>query len=163
MHNEPIQLLDLMPTTRWWMRCSAAGWWRPCLLWIPYDQRLPDRYPIGTASMKRPCGGAGHQWLGFTTIRKFNSVEAWLGSLPGHERQCPAALVHLNLAHLMPLSSVWAGPAATTIYPPPLFHAETSGSTPFRFSTHGCRPPVDCRSHWRKSVLLALMAMQFRR
>jgi type IV secretion system protein VirB4 len=73
----------------------------------------------------------------------------------------------LNLAHLMPLSSVWAGPRRNDyLNAPPLFYAETSGSTPFRYSTH-----VGDVGHTLivgptgagKSVLLALMAMQFRR
>ena len=41
-----------------------------------------------------------------------NAVDAWLGSLPGHVygnvRQPPVNT--LNLAHMMPLSAVWAGP-----------------------------------------------------
>jgi type IV secretion system protein TrbE len=41
-----------------------------------------------------------------------NAVEAWLGSLPGHVyanvRQPPIST--LNLAHMIPLSAVWAGP-----------------------------------------------------
>ena len=41
-----------------------------------------------------------------------NAVEAWLGSLPGHVyanvRQPPVST--LNLAHMIPLSAVWAGP-----------------------------------------------------
>ena len=50
---------------------------------------------------------------GFTTIREsLNAVEAWLGSLPGHAyANVRQPIVHtLNLAHLMPLSAVWAGP-----------------------------------------------------
>ena len=43
-----------------------------------------------------------------------NAVEAWLGSLPGHAyanvRQPPVST--LNLAHMIPLSAVWAGPAS---------------------------------------------------
>ncbi|TIR18320.1 MAG: conjugal transfer protein TrbE [Mesorhizobium sp.] len=114
--------------------------------------------------------------LGFTTIREsVNAVEAWLGSLPGHVyANVRQPLVHtLNLAHLMPLSSVWAGPAAnehlakvTQTEAPPLLFAETGGSTPFRLSTH-----VDDVGHMLivgptgagKSVLLALIALQFRR
>ncbi|PBB99018.1 conjugal transfer protein TrbE [Mesorhizobium sp. WSM3862] len=114
--------------------------------------------------------------LGFTTIREsVNAVEAWLGSLPGHVyANIRQPLVHtLNLAHLMPLSSVWAGPATnehvakvTQTDAPPLLFAETSGSTPFRLSTH-----VDDVGHMLivgptgagKSVLLALVALQFRR
>jgi type IV secretion system protein VirB4 len=108
--------------------------------------------------------------LGFTCIReRTNAVEAWLGSLPGHVyANVRQPLVHtLNLAHLMPLSSVWAGPARNDhLGGPPLLYAETSGSTPFRLSTH-----VGDVGHMMivgptgagKSVLLALLALQFRR
>lgn len=108
--------------------------------------------------------------LGFTSIREsVNAVEAWLGSLPGHVyANVRQPLVHtLNLAHLMPLSSVWAGPARNDhMNAPPLLYAETSGSTPFRLSTH-----IDDVGHEiivgptgaGKSVLLALFALQFRR
>ncbi|WP_199257938.1 conjugal transfer protein TrbE [Paracoccus binzhouensis] len=108
--------------------------------------------------------------LGFTCIREtVNAVEAWLGSLPGHVySNVRQPLVHtLNLAHLMPLSAVWAGPARNAhLDGPPLLHAETSGSTPFRLSTH-----VGDVGHMLivgptgagKSVLLSLIAMQFRR
>lgn len=108
--------------------------------------------------------------LGFTAKREgVNAVEAWLSSLPG---QCYAnvrqPLVHtLNLAHLMPLSSVWAGPTGNAhLAGPPLLHAQTAGSTPFRLSTH-----IGDVGHMLvvgptgagKSVLLALIALQFRR
>jgi type IV secretion system protein TrbE len=108
--------------------------------------------------------------LGFTTIREsVNAVEAWLGSLPGHVyANVRQPLIHtLNLAHLMPLSSVWAGPARNDhLNGPPLLYAETSGSTPFRLSNH-----VGDVGHMLvvgptgagKSVLLALIALQFRR
>ncbi len=108
--------------------------------------------------------------LGFTCIREsINAVEAWLSSLPGHVyANVRQPLVHtLNLAHLMPLSSVWAGPARNRhLDGPPLLYAQTSGSTPFRLSTH-----VDDVGHMMivgptgagKSVLLALIALQFRR
>ena len=108
--------------------------------------------------------------LGFTCIREtVNAVEAWLGSLPGHVyANVRQPMVHtLNLAHLMPLSAVWAGPDRNDhLGGPPLLHAETSGSTPFRLSTH-----VGDVGHMLivgptgagKSVLLALLALQFRR
>lgn len=108
--------------------------------------------------------------LGFATMREtINAVEAWLSSLPGHVyANVRQPLVHtLNLAHLMPLSSVWAGPAGNRhLGGPPLLYAQTSGSTPFRLSTH-----VDDVGHMLvvgptgagKSVLLALLALQFRR
>ncbi|HJS10170.1 conjugal transfer protein TrbE [Sphingopyxis sp.] len=108
--------------------------------------------------------------LGFTTIREgVNAVEAWLSSLPGQTyANIRQPLVHtLNLAHLMPLSSVWAGPARNVhLDGPPLLQASTAGSTPFRLSTH-----VGDVGHMLvvgptgagKSVLLALIALQFRR
>jgi type IV secretion system protein VirB4 len=108
--------------------------------------------------------------LGFTTIREsLNAVEAWLSSLPGQAyANVRQPLVHtLNLAHLMPLSSVWAGPARNHhLDGPPLLIAKTAGATPFRLSTH-----VGDVGHMLvvgptgagKSVLLALIATQFRR
>ena len=106
----------------------------------------------------------------FTCIPEtLNALEAWLGSLPGHlyanVRQPPIST--LNLAHMIPISAVWAGPDRNDhLDGPPLFHAETDGTIPFRFSTH-----VGDVGHTLivgptgagKSVLLALMALQFRR
>jgi len=108
--------------------------------------------------------------LGFTCLREsVNAVEAWLSSLPGQVyANVRQPLVHtLNLAHLMPLSGVWAGPATNEhLDGPPLLLAKTAGSTPFRLSTH-----VGDVGHMLvvgptgagKSVLLALIALQFRR
>jgi len=108
--------------------------------------------------------------LGFTCMReRMNAVEAWLSSLPGHVyANVRQPLVHsLNLAHLMPLSSVWAGPERNVhLDGPPLLFARTTGSTPFRLSTH-----VGDVGHMLivgptgagKSVLLSLLALQFRR
>ena len=108
--------------------------------------------------------------LGFTAMReRLNAVEGWLSSLPGHVyANVRQPLVHtLNLSHLMPLSSVWAGPERNEhLGGPPLLLAETSGSTPFRLSTH-----VGDVGHMLvvgptgagKSVLLSLLALQFRR
>lgn len=108
--------------------------------------------------------------LGFTCVREgVNAVEAWLSSLPGHVyANVRQPLVHtLNLAHLMPLSSVWAGPIRNAhLDGPPLLVAKTAGSTPFRLSTH-----VGDVGHMMvvgptgagKSVLLSLIALQFRR
>ncbi|QPC42757.1 conjugal transfer protein TrbE [Kaustia mangrovi] len=98
-----------------------------------------------------------------------NAIEAWLGSLPGHlyanVRQPPVST--LNLVHIIPISAVWAGPARNDhLDGPPLFYAETEGSTPFRFSMHvgdvGHTLVVGPTGSG-KSVLLALMALQFRR
>ena len=106
----------------------------------------------------------------FTCIPEtLNALEAWLGSLPGHlyanVRQPPIST--LNLAHMIPISAVWAGPDRNDhLDGPPLIHGDTEGTTPFRFSIH-----VGDVGHTLivgptgagKSVLLALMALQFRR
>jgi len=106
----------------------------------------------------------------FTAIvETINAVDAWLGSLPGHAyanvRQPPIST--LNLAHMIPLSAVWAGPERDEHFgSPPLLYGKTEGSTPFRLVLH-----VGDVGHTLvvgptgagKSVLLALMALQFRR
>ncbi len=102
-------------------------------------------------------------------VETVNAVDAWLGSLPGHAyanvRQPPVST--LNLAHMVPSSAVWAGPERDDHFgAPPLLYGRTEGSTPFRFSLH-----VGDVGHTLvvgptgagKSVLLALMALQFRR
>ncbi|GAA4482342.1 conjugal transfer protein TrbE [Gluconacetobacter asukensis] len=106
----------------------------------------------------------------FTCMREtVNAIEAWFGSLPGHvyanvRQPCVSTL---NLAHMIPLSAVWAGPERDGHFAAlPLFYARTEGSTPFRFALH-----VGDVGHTLiagptgagKSVLLAFMAMQFRR
>ena len=98
-----------------------------------------------------------------------NAVDAWLGSLPGHVyanvRQPPIST--LNLAHMIPLSAVWAGPERDDhLGSAPLLFGKTEGSTPFRLSIHvgdvGHTLVVGPTGSG-KSVLLACMALQFRR
>lgn len=107
---------------------------------------------------------------GFATIEESaNAVEAWLSSLPGHVyanvRQVPVNT--LNLVHMMPLSATWAGPARNEhLDGPPLLTVRTNGTTPFRLVTH-----IGDVGHTLivgptgagKSVLLSLIALQFRR
>src|SRR6201995_3938814 len=96
-------------------------------------------------------------------------MEPGPASLPAppspNDRQPPIST--LNLAHMIPLSAVWAGPVRDEHFDaPPLLFGKTEGSTPFRVSLH-----VGDVGHTLvvgptgagKSVLLALMAMQFRR
>ena len=112
--------------------------------------------------------------LGFNArIETINTVEAWLGSLPGHAvPNLRRPMLHtMHLADLLPLSSVWAGreKAPCPFYPensPPLLYAATEGSTPFRLNLH-----VGDLGHTLmfgptgagKSTALALLAAQFRR
>ena len=107
---------------------------------------------------------------GVATIREsLNAVEAWLGSLPGNPyANVRQPIVHtLNLVHLMPVSAVWAGPEANHhLRAPPLMLTQTRGSTPFRLDLF-----VEDVGHTLivgptgsgKSVLLATLALQFRR
>lgn len=106
-------------------------------------------------------------------IETINTVEAWLGTLPGHPLpNIRRPMIHtLHLADLLPLSSVWAGHASnpSPLFPaqsPPLMHTATTGATPFRLNLH-----VGDVGHTLvfgptgagKSTLLAMLAAQFRR
>jgi type IV secretion/conjugal transfer VirB4 family ATPase len=108
--------------------------------------------------------------LGFTVINEtLNAVDAWFGSLPG---LCRAnvrrpILSSLNLSHIFPLSAIWAGPESNKhLAGPVLMHTQTYGNTPFRLNLH-----VGDVGHTMivgptgagKSVLLAVLAAQFRR
>jgi type IV secretion/conjugal transfer VirB4 family ATPase len=107
---------------------------------------------------------------GFVTIREsLNAVEAWLGSLPGNPyANVRQPIVHtLNLVHMMPVSAVWAGPEMNRhLNAPTLMMAETRGATPFRLDLHVGdvgHALVVGPTGAGKSVLLALLALQFRR
>ncbi|MGR4870335.1 conjugal transfer protein TrbE [Variovorax sp. LARHSF232] len=110
------------------------------------------------------------QGRGFVTIPEtLNAVEAWLSSIPGH----PYANVRqpivstLNLAHMMPVSAVWAGPERNAhLNGPPLIVTRTDGATQFRLVTHigdVGHTLVVGPTGMGKSVLLATLALQFRR
>lgn len=110
------------------------------------------------------------QGRGFVTIPEtLNAVEAWLSSVPGNAyanvRQ--PIVSTLNLAHLMPVSAVWAGPEKNDhLDGPPLIVTRTEGATPFRLVTHigdVGHTLVAGPTGMGKSVLLATLAMQFRR
>ena len=106
-------------------------------------------------------------------IETVNTVEAWLGTLPGHAipnvRRPP--LHTLNLSDLLPLASVWTGAEVNPcrFYPPdspPLLHAVSTGATPFRFNLHSGdvgHTLVIGPTGAGKSVFLGTLAAQFRR
>jgi type IV secretion system protein VirB4 len=84
------------------------------------------------------------QNLGFSCrLETVNAVEAWRGTLPGDGyRNVRRVLLHtLNLADLLPITSVWAGrrenpSALMPEHSPPLLYAATTGATPFRVNLH---------------------------
>src|SRR3546814_18343585 len=126
----------------------------------------------GPDAVEEQCKGVeeGVQGRGVVAgSETLNAVEAWLSSVPGH---CYAnvrqALVStLNLAHLLPISAVWAGPARNAhLDGPPLLVCRTDRATPFRLSLH----VGDVRhalvvgpTGAGKSVFLAILVLQFRR
>ena len=106
--------------------------------------------------------------MGFTCIEeKLNAVEAWVSSLPGQAyANVRMPLLHtLNLSHMLPFSSPWAGPEINShLKAPVLFYAKTLGNTPFRFSNHISdvgHQLVIGPTGAGKSVLLNFMACQF--
>jgi type IV secretion system protein VirB4 len=110
------------------------------------------------------------QGRGFVTVPEtLNAVDAWLSSVPGHAyanvRQ--PIVSTLNLAHMIPVSAVWAGPQRNAhLDGPPLIVTRTDGSTPFRLVTHigdVGHTLIVGPTGMGKSVLLATLAMQFRR
>jgi type IV secretion system protein VirB4 len=172
MYNQPSQLLDSdadNKTVDADLALQALGGDHVAFGYLTTTITVADedraRVDEKVRSVERVVNG-----LGFALVREtVNAVEAWLSSLPGQVyANVRQPIVHtLNLAHLMPLSSVWAGPAGNAhLGGPPLLFARTSGSTPFRLSTH-----VGDVGHMLavgptgagKSVLLALIALQFRR
>lgn len=82
--------------------------------------------------------------LGFVArIETINTMDAYLGSLPGHgyENVRRPLINTLNLADLIPTSTIWTGEgqAPCPMYPPSapaLVHCVTSGSSPFRLNLH---------------------------
>lgn len=114
------------------------------------------------------------QRLGFgARIETINTLDAFLGSLPGHgvENVRRPLVNTLNLADMIPTSSIWTGEdkAPCPFYPkdaPPLMRCVTDGATPFRLNLH-----VRDLGHTiifgptgaGKSTKLAILAAQFRR
>lgn len=112
--------------------------------------------------------------LGFTArVESVNTIEAYLGSLPGHGVQNlrRPLISTLNLAHLLPTSTIWPGQAKAPcpMYPsnsPALMQTLTQGYTPFWLNMH-----VRDLGHSMifgppgagKTVLLNTLLAQFRR
>jgi type IV secretion/conjugal transfer VirB4 family ATPase len=112
--------------------------------------------------------------IGFTArVESINTLDAYLGSLPGHGvENVRRPLIHtMNLSDLLPTSTIWTGMncAPCPLYPaqsPPLMNCVTHGSTPFRFNLHyrdlGHTLMLG-PTRMGKSTMLALIAMQARR
>ena len=106
-------------------------------------------------------------------IETINTLDAFLGSLPGHgvENVRRPLINTLNLADLLPSSTIWTGSATAPcpMYPPQspaLMQCMTQGATPFRLNLH-----VNDLGHTfifgptgaGKSTHLGMLAAQLRR
>lgn len=106
---------------------------------------------------------------GFVTKKEdVNALSAWKGTLPGMARDDVRwpMVSSLNLAHMFPISAVWAGDKWNNhLNAPPLMQTQTSGSTPFRLNLHigdvgNCMIVGPVGSG--KSVLLNMIEAQYR-
>lgn len=112
--------------------------------------------------------------LGFNArLETVNTLEAYLGSIPGHgvENVRRPMINTMNLADFLPVNTIWTGKfvAPCPMYPhnsPALMHCVTQGATPFRLNLH-----VRDLGHTfmfgptgaGKSTHLAMLAAQMRR
>ncbi len=82
--------------------------------------------------------------LGFAArVETINTMDAYLGSLPSHgvENVRRPLINTMNLADLLPTSTIWTGEAEAPcpmyqIHSPALMHCVTQGATPFRLNLH---------------------------
>ena len=130
-------------------------------IWAPDRKTADERINRVMSSINR---------LGFAChLETINSFEAWLSSIPGHlHANVRKPVVHtLNLAHMVPLSAIWAGEDGNShLKGPPHFIAKCRGNTSFRFSSN-----VGDVGHTLifgptgsgKSTLLSFMAAQWLR
>ncbi|AHJ66178.1 VirB4 family type IV secretion/conjugal transfer ATPase [Granulibacter bethesdensis] len=144
----------------------AYGYYTPVIVLIHKDRAFLEEQ---ARYIKREVERRGFS----ARIESVNTLEAWLGSLPGHTYpNIRRPLVHtLNLADLLPLASIWPGEreCPCNFYPagsPPLMQTVTTGATPFRLNLH-----VGDVGHTLvfgptgagKSTLLAMILAQARR
>lgn len=147
-------------------RLVAYGYYTSIIILMNKDREVLEQQ---SRSIKRIINN-----LHFSArIETVNTVEAYLGSLPGHAVQNirRPLLNTLQLSDMLPLSSIWPGRerAPCPFYPPnspPLLYAATDGSTPFRLNLHVGdlgHTLVFGKTGGGKSTALGLLAAQFRR
>jgi type IV secretion/conjugal transfer VirB4 family ATPase len=112
--------------------------------------------------------------MAFTArIETMNTMDAFMGTLPGHgvENVRRPLLNSLNLADLLPTCTIWTGEnaAPSPLFPPlspALMHGLTHGNSPFRLNLHtGDLGHAILFGPTRsgKSTHLSLIALQWRR
>lgn len=126
-HQEAIQNIEVVSLDA----ASEVYFTMNVVLWDENPEELDEKAKVVIKTI---------QGLGFSVYDEtINSLDAWVGSLPGHVAYNPRRPLYysMGLTHLLPLSSVWAGPQYNNhLGSYPLMYTETSGSTPFRLDLH---------------------------
>lgn len=113
---------------------TCFGHWSSAVVIMNESTALLDQAVKDIRSYLEQCG--------FSCIKEdVNAVDAWIGSIPGHGSCNMRRLFinSLNLAHVLPLHTLWAGDQYSSDdsllpqHSPPVFYAATAGKTPFRF------------------------------
>lgn len=113
-----------------------AGYYTSCLILMDEDRDRLARTALEVGKIMSRLGFANR-------VETLNTIEAWLGSLPGDgiSNVRRPLVTTLNFADLMPTRGIWTGAATCPcpFYPPdspPLMHCVTAGHTPFRLNLH---------------------------
>lgn len=114
----------------------AAGYYTSVVILMNEDRNVLDQAARQAEKAINSVGFAAR-------VETINTLDAFFGSLPGHgvENVRRPLINTMNLADLIPTSSVWTGNplAPCPLYPslsPALMHCVTQGATPFRLNLH---------------------------
>lgn len=122
---------------------ASMGYFTPTISLLDPD---PDQLAANVRLVEAVVNRAGF----VAKVEDLNAVEAWLGSLPGQayaDLRRPLVST-LNLCDMLPISAIWPGPVdnahltaearklGVAGVQPPLMHARTAATTPFRLDLH---------------------------
>ncbi|MFZ0219062.1 MAG: hypothetical protein WAL30_02510 [Candidatus Aquirickettsiella sp.] len=114
--------------------CTRFGYWTSTLVLMHADISLLEQAARDLSAYLEQSG--------FSCVREdVHAFDAWLGTIPGHgsSNLRRVFINSINLAHVLPLHTLWAGATYSSpesllpAHSPPVFYAETTGKTPFRF------------------------------
>jgi type IV secretion system protein VirB4 len=142
------------------------GYWTSVILLA--DESV-ERVREAARQVKKRIVDAGFDCM----IEDVNATEAYIGSMPGNViANVRRPIVNtLNLAHFLPFTQVWSGPARhpCPFYPensPSLLLAKTDGSTPYRLCLHagdlGHTVIVGPSGSGKSTLLATIAAAHFR-
>ncbi len=129
MHQQTVDALTMNSN-----QSTRFGYWTSSIVCFHEDKNILDE---ASTALTRYL-----EQSGFTCIQEdINAFDAWLCTIPGHGScQVRRLFINsLNLAHCVSLYTRWTGAmasdSASLLSPnsPPVFYAQTTGKTPFRF------------------------------